>query len=46
MEKKKSEFGRVLAELRRSNASGKHGKSRKDRRNTLRRAIAQSVRDH
>lgn len=45
MEIKKSEFGRILVELRRSNAAGKHGKHRKDRRNSKRKAIAQSLRD-
>jgi hypothetical protein len=42
MEKSKPEFGRVLAELRRSNAAGKHVKTAKDRRNKLREAIRYS----
>lgn len=46
MDKKKSEFGRILAELRRSNAAGKHRKTSKDRRNKRREAITQSFRDH
>lgn len=46
MEEKKSEFGRILAELRRSNAAGKHGKHRRDRRNSKRKAIDQSLKDH
>jgi len=38
--------GLLLTELRRSNAAGKHGKTRKDRRNTKRKAIEQSRRDN
>jgi hypothetical protein len=37
--KKSSVIGRALAELRRSSASGTHGKKRKDRHNTERNAI-------
>lgn len=33
--------GRKLTELRRSNAAGKHGKKKKDRANTERKAIAE-----
>lgn len=45
METQKSERGRRLVELRRSGASGLHRKVRKDRRNVLRKAIAQSRED-
>jgi hypothetical protein len=36
--------GRRLSELRRSNAAGLHGKRRRDRQNTNRRAIAADYR--
>lgn len=45
MDKHKSDRGRLLTELRRSGASGYHGKHRKDRLNTKRRAIKQSKED-
>lgn len=37
--------GTAIAEQRRSNAAGKHGKYRKDRRNVKRKAIRQSQED-
>lgn len=37
--------GQRLTELRRSNAAGKHGKTRRDRRNTERRAVERDQQD-
>lgn len=37
--------GRKLTEMRRSSASGIHGKYKKDRRNSRRKAIEQSRKD-
>jgi hypothetical protein len=42
MDKPRPTRGREIAEQRRSAAAGKHGKYRKDRRNTKRQAIQQS----
>jgi hypothetical protein len=45
MAKRKSQGtarGRAISEQRRSNAAGKHGKTRKDRRNNRRKAIQDS----
>lgn len=44
-ERMNSERGREIAEQRRSNAAGKHGKRRKDRYNTHRKVVEQSRRD-
>lgn len=41
----RNERARAIVEQRRSNAAGKHGKRRKDRRNKRRLAIAQSRAD-
>lgn len=45
MNKPKSQRGREIAEQRRSNAAGKHGKHAKDRYNTKRKAREQSQSD-
>jgi len=44
METQKSSRAREIAEQRRSNAAGKHGKYRKDRRNKKRLAVEESRR--
>lgn len=42
---KGSDAGRKLTELRRSSAAGKHGKKKKDRANTERKAVEQDSDD-
>jgi hypothetical protein len=39
-------LGRMLTELRRSNAAGKHGRKRRDRYNELKKALGQEKRDN
>jgi hypothetical protein len=43
--KRRSLIGQILTELRRSHAAGIHGKHRKDRSNTNRKAVKQDRRD-
>lgn len=43
--KQRRSIGQFLTELRRSHASGTHRKTRKDRANTKRRAVAQDRKD-